>query len=80
MIRIKEGLWINGSHVEAVFVKEGVLNLATQTMLGGEDLPYTVDREYLEDACSALKLPFNTILGLIERQSHDGGGDTPAEE
>lgn len=83
MIRIKEELWINGDHVESAFVKEGVLNLATVTMLGEEDYPYTVDREYLEDACSAMQLPFNVILGIMKRQENDadaGGGDTPAEE
>lgn len=83
MIRIKEEVWINPDHVESAFVHEGVLNLATVTMLGEEDYPYSVDRDLLEDVCSAMKLPHNTIMGLIERQSHDadaGGGDTPAEE
>lgn len=83
MIRIKGEVWINGDHVESVFVREGVLNLATVTMLGLEDLPYTVDRDFLEDVCSAMKLPYNTILGLIERQSHDADAwrrDASAEE
>jgi len=83
MIRIKDEVWINPDHIESVFVSEGVLNLATVTMLGEEDYPYVVDREYLEDVCSAMHLPFEKILGIMKRQENDtnaGGGDTPAEE
>jgi hypothetical protein len=69
MIQISENLWLNEKHIENAHVRDGLLLLATVTLLDGDSLPYPVSDNYVESVCASLNLPYGRVRSLMEKQS-----------